>query len=559
MKIDLVLTTNNKKYLWYVITFVIIISVVGITIKIYSIGEENIKTSILENQVEIQEIITTSISKNISSELELIIFELDILSQSAEFQNDLGTVESSQLMAQTFNRINSISPTSQILAIDENFKVLSQVSQSHNSLVGSTVKGLSELMGSEENIAVLGPQILSINTLLYDEPEIAVTFPIIDEQTKSSVGLLLITFASSEFFERHGNIYDVESRFLMVMDENHILLIHPNMENVGKDFFGNEIQTDISQNSLLNSHISDILQGDLSTIIFTMDDDIGERINSGISVTVNGKNEFVFAVVTPTHSINKEVDETIFFTKIQTIFLLLLVTSVLLIFLVKRSQSFKKEKLSVIGQLSSNIAHDIRNPLGTIKNSGVIIGKENKNSNEIISRELNRINISVRRISHQVEEVLNYVRTTPMILKSHSINQTLQEAIDTLDIPQNISINIPKNDITIKFDHEKILIVFINIILNAIQSIGNKNGIITITTSETSSDVTLEFENSGPNISSNDLKHIFDTLFTTKLEGTGLGLSSCKNIIEQHNGEIYATSDPVTFSIKLPRGDSSDD
>ena len=559
MKIDLVLTTNNKKYLWYVITFVIIISVVGVTIKIYSIGEENIKTSILENQVEIQEIITTSISKNISSELELIIFELDILSQSAEFQNDLGTVESSQLMAQTFNRINSISPTSQILAIDENFKVLSQVSQSHNSLVGSTVKGLSELMGSEENIAVLGPQILSINTLLYDEPEIAVTFPIIDEQTKSSVGLLLITFASSEFFERHGNIYDVESRFLMVMDENHILLIHPNMENVGKDFFGNEIQTDISQNSLLNSHISDILQGNLSTIIFTMDDDIGERINSGISVTVNGKNEFVFAVVTPTHSINKEVDETIFFTKIQTIFLLLLVTSVLLIFLVKRSQSFKKEKLSVIGQLSSNIAHDIRNPLGAIKNSGVIIDKENKNSNEIISRELKRINISVRRISHQVEEVLNYVRTTPMILKSHSINQTLQEAIDTLDIPQNISINIPKNDITIKFDHEKILIVFINIILNAIQSIGDKNGIITITTSEASSDVTLEFENSGPNISSNDLKHIFDTLFTTKLEGTGLGLSSCKNIVEQHNGEIYATSDPVTFSIKLPHGDSSDD
>ena len=559
MKIDLVLTTNNKKYLWYVITFVIIIAVVGITIKIYSIGEENIKTSILENQVEIQEIITTSISKNISSELELIIFELDILSKSIELQNDLGTVESSQLMAQTFNRINSISPTSQILAIDENFKVLSQVSQSHNSLIGSTVKGLSELMGSEENITVLGPQILSINTLLYDEPEIAVTFPIIDEQTKSSVGLLLITFASSEFFERHGNIYDVESRFLMVMDENHILLIHPNMENVGKDFFGNEIQTDISQNSLLNSHISDILQGSLSTIIFTMDDDIGERINSGISVTVNGKNEFVFAVVTPTHSINKEVDETIFFTKIQTIFLLLLVTSVLLIFLVKRSQSFKKEKLSVIGQLSSNIAHDIRNPLGAIKNSGVIIDKENKDDNEIISRELKRINISVRRISHQVEEVLNYVRTTPMILKSHSINQTLQEAIDTLDIPQNISINIPKNDIIIKFDHEKILIVFINIILNAIQSIGGKNGIITITTSETSSDITIEFENSGPNISSNDLKHIFDTLFTTKLEGTGLGLSSCKNIVEQHNGEIYATSNPVIFSIKLPHGDSSDD
>jgi len=225
----------------------------------------------------------------------------------------------------------------------------------------------------------------------------------------------------------------------------------------------------------------------------------------------------------------------------------------LLALLIKRSQSFKKEKLTVIGQLSSNIAHDIRNPLGTIKNAGVIIDKENNNNNEIISRELKRINLSVRRISHQIEEVLNYVRTTPIILKSHSINQTLQEAIDTLDVPLNIVINTTKNDTIIKFDHEKMLIVFVNIILNAIQSIGETNGHITINMHETLSDVTIEFENSGPNISSKDLKRIFDTLFTTKLEGTGLGLFSCKNIVEQHKGDIHATNNPVIFSIRLPK------
>ena len=394
---------------------------------------------------------------------------------------------------------------------------------------------------------------LSINTLLYDEPEIAITFPIINQETNLPMGLLLITFASSEFFERHGNIYDIESQFLMVMDENHILLIHPNMENVGKDFFGNEIQNTVDNNSILNDHIQTVLQGNLSTILFTLDDNIGERINSGIPVMINGKNEFMFAVVTPTQSINKAIDETIFFSKIQTVFLLLSTIVVLLVLLVKRSQSFKKEKLSVIGQLSSNIAHDIRNPLGTIKNAGVIIGKENNENNEIISREINRINISVRRISHQVEEVLNYVRTTPMILNPYSINQTLIEAIDTLDVPSNIEIIIPKNDVTINFDHEKILIVFVNIILNAIQSIDKNDGRITIDIHESSSDVTLNFENSGPNISSKDLKHLFDTLFTTKLEGTGLGLSSCKNIIEQHNGTISAKSDPVIFSIKLPK------
>ena len=154
-------------------------------------------------------------------------------------------------------------------------------------------------------------------------------------------------------------------------------------------------------------------KGNLSTVIFTLDDDIGERINSGIPITINEKNEFMFGVVTPTTSINKEIDELIFYAKIQTVFLLLSTITVLLIFLVKRTQNFKKEKLSVIGQLSSNIAHDIRNPLGTIKNSGVIIGKENKDENKIVSRELKRINLSVRRISHQIER-------SPKLCKNNS-------------------------------------------------------------------------------------------------------------------------------------------
>ena len=97
------------------------------------------------------------------------------------------------------------------------------------------------------------------------------------------------------------------------------------------------------------------------------------------------------------------------------------------------------------------------------------------------------------------------------------------------------------------------MIVFVNIILNAVQSIGKDEGNISINIIETSSDVKIEFKNSGPNISIKDLKHIFDTLFTTKLEGTGLGLSSCKNIVEQHKGEIHATTNPVIFSIRLPK------
>ena len=196
---------DKKKIIWVAIVFAIIITVILITIKIYSIEEENIKTVIIKNQIEIQEIITKSISKNISTEIETIIFELELLSRSNEIQTDSGTEEASKQILETYNRINSISPTAQILALDENYTVLSQVSQNHDSFIGAKVNGLSELIRLEENSGV-GPKILSINTLLYDEPEIAITYPIINEQTNTTSGLLLVTFASSEFFERHGNI-----------------------------------------------------------------------------------------------------------------------------------------------------------------------------------------------------------------------------------------------------------------------------------------------------------------------------------------------------------------
>ena len=543
---------EKKRWVWYAIVSAIIVLLVVATIQIYNIEEENIETTIVENQIEIQEIIAKSISKNISSELELIIFELEELANTDQIQRDIGTAESSRILERTFNRINLISPTAQILALDENFRVLSQVSQRHDSFVGTTVRGLPELIDSEGNDNI-EPSILSISTLLFDEPEIAITFPIIDKSQNNPIGLFLVTFASSEFFERHGNIYDVESQFLVVMDENHVLLIHPNSENVGKNFFGDDIQESTASDTILNDHVLDVLEGNLSTVIFTLDDNIGERINSAIPISVNGKNEFMFGVVTPTQSINKEIDEIIFLAQIQTIFLLLSTITVLLIFLVKRTQSFKKEKLSVIGQLSSNIAHDIRNPLGAIKISGVIIDKENKDKNEVISREIERINLSVRRISHQIEEVLNYVRTTPLVLKSHSVDKTLQEAIETLEVPPNIKVTVPDSDITLEFDHDKILVVFVNIILNAVQSIGKDEGKIVINATENKSEITITFENSGPDISSEDLHRIFDPLYTTKLEGTGLGLSSCKNIVEQHNGKISASSNPVVFSITLPR------
>ena len=86
----------------------------------------------------------------------------------------------------------------------------------------------------------------------------------------------------------------------------------------------------------------------------------------------------------------------------------------------------EKEKLAIIGQLSSNIAHDIRNPLGAIRSSSKRIETQNKGHNQIVDDEITRINRAVKRISHQVEGVLNYIRIVPLIPTTKSIKRNAE-------------------------------------------------------------------------------------------------------------------------------------
>ena len=109
------------------------------------------------------------------------------------------------------------------------------------------------------------------------------------------------------------------------------------------------------------------------------------------------------------------------------------------------------------------------------------------------------------------------------------------------------------SDVTIECDSEKLEMVFVNLILNAVQAIDSDDGTITIRLTDKRTNLKLEFENSGPLIPDDKLSEIFKPLFTTKLKGTGLGLTSCKNIIEQHKGMINVTSNPVIFTISLQK------
>jgi len=217
-------------------------------------------------------------------------------------------------------------------------------------------------------------------------------------------------------------------------------------------------------------------------------------------------------------------------------------------------EKLKKEKFTTIGELASRISHDLRNPLSSIKLSTKIIEqKAAKAGNNEYQKNLNAINKSIGRMAYQIDSVLDYIRTKPLCLEEVSINSIIKKVVETIHVPQNVTINLEKNDAKITCDIERMSIVFTNLITNAIQAISKNSGKVTIRIKNNDNQVSCEIINSGPGILENKLEKIFEPLFTTKQTGTGLGLSSVTNIVKQHNGTITVQNNPTTFTVTLPK------
>ena len=175
-----------------------------------------------------------------------------------------------------------------------------------------------------------------------------------------------------------------------------------------------------------------------------------------------------------------------------------------------------------------------------------------KISDSIITKRLNLIEKSIDRISHQVDDVLGYVRNSPLKLSTISLRTIILGSIDKVNVPHDVTITVSDSDAVISCDSIKLDAVFINLIVNAIQAIP-QGGTIEIQIKSDNDDIVIDFIDSGTGIPNEFMDKIFEPLFTTKQKGTGLGLASCKNIIEQHNGKISVKNNPTTFTITLPK------
>ena len=209
----------------------------------------------------------------------------------------------------------------------------------------------------------------------------------------------------------------------------------------------------------------------------------------------------------------------------------------------------KSEKLSVVGVLAGRMAHDIRNPLAIIMASLEILKLKYP---EIEDTKFNKINNAVNRITHQIEDVLDFVKTSPLVIEKTSLLDILTQILDSQDLHDDVNVVLPQNDVIARCDSQKMRIVFLNLLLNAIDAVG-KRGEIKIRFHDYKELVKIEFEDSGSDLETNDLERLFEPLFTTKQKGTGLGLSSVVNIIKEHGGTISVTLLPTVFTIILPK------
>jgi two-component system sensor histidine kinase HydH len=211
------------------------------------------------------------------------------------------------------------------------------------------------------------------------------------------------------------------------------------------------------------------------------------------------------------------------------------------------------DKFIIMGELSSRMAHDIRNPLNVIKVQVDLLKlRYSKQEDKIMLDSLGRMERAVNGITDQLEDVLNFLKDSPMQFESNSIMKILNDSLLNIHKPENVLVELPDNDVMVVCDSYKIQRVLTNMIHNSIQAMED-GGTIVIQIFKQDDNIKIEIKDTGLGIPDETLPRIFEPLFTTKRAGTGLGLSICKKIVEDHNGFISVKNNPTTFTITIPK------
>ena len=223
--------------------------------------------------------------------------------------------------------------------------------------------------------------------------------------------------------------------------------------------------------------------------------------------------------------------------------------------LLAEEKRFQEEKLRMVGELAAGMAHEIRNPLTTIKGFMQL----SKANNYSMKPWFGVIMSEITRMSELTAEFLQFAKPHISNMKPEVIQDCVNRMLfltqsDAALHGHMIVYEGMHEQFTVRMDRDKIVQVLLNLMRNAFQAM-DKPGTVYIRTYRRGDFCYIEIQDTGKGIHPQDLDRIFEPFFTTKENGTGLGLSICKKIIQDHGGELTAESklgEGSVFTVKLP-------
>lgn len=224
------------------------------------------------------------------------------------------------------------------------------------------------------------------------------------------------------------------------------------------------------------------------------------------------------------------------------------------IWLKREEHMLRSEKLKVIGELAAGLAHEIRNPLTTLK--GFVQMSKEKNYN--IEPWFDVIMSEIMRVSELTAEFLQFSKPHIMNFRVHSLNDCVQRAINLLESESfmqghQLIYRTEAATLMISMDKDKIVQLLVNLVKNAFEAM-NEKGQVVLELSRENEHAKLLIRDTGAGIPESHLSKIFDPFFTTKENGTGLGLAICHKIVQDHRGKISVSScrQGTTFELQFP-------
>ncbi len=215
----------------------------------------------------------------------------------------------------------------------------------------------------------------------------------------------------------------------------------------------------------------------------------------------------------------------------------------------------RSDRLAALGQLTAGLAHELRNPMSTIRTSSEMLMKTVPADNAVARELAGYIGSEVDRTNSLITRFLEFARPLRLRLDTHDVTAYIDRAVTQIERhtpPLNVSIfkNYSPDVPPFLFDAELMELVFYNFLLNAAQASPPKS-VVTVKTRPVKGEVEISVIDRGVGIDAKHMENIFNPFFTTKTDGVGLGLAIVSKIVDEHGGHILVESHPGEGSVFL--------